>query len=226
MPVNDAVDQAAHGWSSTFPAFRATSARDIRTALSAFVRDASPEQVRAGDDSIPPLQREVGRVMDRSDSAQSFGTVLEYELPMEFRRTDVILLVDGAVMVLELKGKSDVTRADLDEVSAYARDLRAYHRECESRPVRPVLVLMRAKGRLGEVGGVEVVGPDVIASLAEAATSPAGADILAAKDFLAAACVSPVAEPGRSRPGVDGERRSASHQTGVGRDRADPRVSA
>ena len=84
---------------------------------------------------------------------------------MEHRRPDVILLMGGAVLVLELKGKSRIELADVDQASGYARDLRAYHRECEDRPVHPVLVLMRGSGRLGETAGVEVIGPDALDDL-------------------------------------------------------------
>ena len=56
---------------------------------------------------------------------------------MESRRPDVILLVGARVMVVELKGKQYPTQADVDQASAYARDLRNYHRECEGREVTP-----------------------------------------------------------------------------------------
>ena len=84
---------------------------------------------------------------------------------MEHRRPDVILLMGGAVLVLEIKGKGRMDLADVDQASGYARDLRAYHRECEDRPVHPVLVLMRGSGRMGEMAGVEVIGPDALDNL-------------------------------------------------------------
>ena len=183
---------AEYGWASTFPEFRATSPRTIREALAAFVPDASIEQIRAWDESIPPLQREVSEAISTRAAAADYGTVLEYELPLEFRRSDVILLVDGAVMVLELKGKSSILQADLDQASAYARDLRAYHRECETRPVKPVLVLMRNSGRLGQFNGVEVVGPDVIDELAADQGLGGPIDIVSSEAFLAADAYRPL----------------------------------
>ena len=89
-----------------------------------------------------------------------------YQLPMEQRRPDVILLIGGAVLVLELKGKHLPEIADVDQAAAYARDLRAYHRECAERPVQPALVLTRASGRLGDIAGVPVVGIDAVDGLA------------------------------------------------------------
>ncbi|HET7692461.1 MAG TPA: DNA/RNA helicase domain-containing protein [Gemmatimonadota bacterium] len=52
----------------------------------------------------------------------------------------MIILENGSVLVMELKGKAFPTRADVDQVSAYARDLRCYHAECAERSVVPVLV--------------------------------------------------------------------------------------
>ncbi len=79
--MDQPLDQAEHGWSSTFPTFRATPARAIREALNSFVSDASPEQIRAWDESIPPLQREFGEAIAERTEAARFNAVLEYELP-------------------------------------------------------------------------------------------------------------------------------------------------
>ncbi len=81
---------------------------------------------------------------------------------MEHRRPDVILLIGGAVLVLELKSKDRSNQADVDQASAYARDLRAYHRDCADYPVHPVLVLTKASGNLGPDTGVDVVGLDYV----------------------------------------------------------------
>jgi hypothetical protein len=138
------------GWESTFEEFQAATPKRIREALSAYIVDASPEQIRAWNDAIPPLQRQVEHTLLRDELASRYSAILEYELPMESRRPDVILLVGADVVVIELKGKRYPSQADLDQASAYARDLRNYHRECAGRlrggsieigqlhPVRPV----------------------------------------------------------------------------------------
>jgi hypothetical protein len=156
----------ASGWSSDFTEFRETPAPYIRQSLIDFLKIVSPEQLNAWDLSIPPLQNEVGEVLGRDPDAASYSAILEYQLPMEHRRPDVILLMGGGVLVLELKGKSRADLADVDQASGYARDLRAYHRECEQRPVYPVLVLMNAMGRKGVTAGVQVIGPDALDGLA------------------------------------------------------------
>ena len=134
----------------------------MRLSLEQFVRDAGLAQKRAWADSIPMLQREC-RELITSDgtTAHSYTAILEYELPLESRRIDVVVLENGIVVVLELKGKEQPTQADLDQVMAYARDLRAYHEECHERPVHAVLVPTRASsGPPRMINGVQVVSPE------------------------------------------------------------------
>ena len=138
--------RARHGWESDFPSFAKASSIDIRRSLKAFVSDASSEQERAWADSIPLLQDEVEEVLLKNELAKDYSTILEYELPLESRRADAILLVGGGLLVIELKGKLHPSQADIDQAAAYARDLQCYHRECDGRPVIPVLVPTRARG--------------------------------------------------------------------------------
>lgn len=165
------TDRARTGWDSSFSEFREAPPRQIREGLAAFIKDASPEQIRAWDDAIPPLQTEVDEVLVRDALAKEYSAILEYELPMEARRPDVILLVGAAVMVIELKGKVYPTQADLDQAAAYARDLRNYHRECAGREVIPVLVPARASGYQQLIGAVHVTGPDALDALVARITS-------------------------------------------------------
>jgi len=167
-----AADRARFGWQSDFPDFRSTPYPEIRDRLQSFVRDASPEQLRAWRDSIPPLQREVNEVLVRDVLARGYSAILEYELPLESRRPDVVLLVGDGVLVVELKGKLEPSQADIDQAAAYARDLRCYHRECWNRPVVAVLVPTRAKGYVRQVAGVHVAGPDALDGLVSQLTGP------------------------------------------------------
>jgi hypothetical protein len=157
--------QAPHGWASSFRAFREASPAYVRSRLVALVPDASPEQVAAWDESIPPLQVEVGQAIQRDSRAATYDAVLEYQLPLNHRRPDVLLLMDGTLLVVEAKGKARPTQADVDQVAAYARDLHAYHESCADVLVKPVLMLTRASGRLGRQGPVEIVGADAIDEL-------------------------------------------------------------
>jgi len=150
------------GWNSKFPRFRSTPPKFIRESLSAYVKDAGPKQVRAWDDSIPPLQNEVGEILETDKASPGYSTILEYTLPMESRRTDVIFLVKGSVVVLELKGKLRPSQADIDQAAAYVRDLRCYHQECACRPVLALCVPMKARGYLSRQHDVHILGPDAV----------------------------------------------------------------
>jgi len=175
----DECDDAARwpaGWSSEFPEFCEAKPIRIRGALEDFVRDYSPEQAAAWREEIPLLQREAGELLDRREKATGYGAILEYRLPYDERRPDVVVLAEGAVVVLELKGKESPSRADLDQVAAYARDLRAYHRECHERKVTAVVVPTRSVGIACEEDDVHIVAPDrldeVVGALADEAGGP------------------------------------------------------
>ncbi len=178
------ADRARSGWDSSFYEFKEAKPRVIRERLVAFITDASPEQIRAWDDAIPPLQDGVSETLIRDELARQYSAILEYELPMESRRPDVILLVGAGVMVVELKGKLYPTQADLDQAAAYARDLRNYHRECEGREVTPVLVPTRAHGYLQLVDGVHVTGPDALDQLVDRLTSAKREPVIDRSRFL------------------------------------------
>jgi len=99
------------------------------------------------------------------------SAILEYELPMESRRPDAILLVGGGLLVIELKGKLGPSQADIDQAAAYARDLQCYHRDCEDRPVVPVLIPTPAQGYVRREGAVHIVGLDALDGLVEQITN-------------------------------------------------------
>ncbi len=92
--------RARYGWKSDFPDFGSTPYPEIGQRLRSFVRDASPEQMRAWADSIPQVQGEVKEVILRDVLAKNYSAILEYELPLESRRPDVVLLVADGVLVI------------------------------------------------------------------------------------------------------------------------------
>ena len=182
----------ACGWESDLPTFERTKPRVIRTRLEGFVRDASPEQISAWDDSIPDLQREVGELLAQDRAAAEYTAILEYELPLESRRPDAIFLAGAGVVVVELKGKDSASRADVDQAAAYVRDLRSYHAACHGRRVLGVLIPTHARGRLGERSGIQICGPDALDSvLAEFGQLPGDAPVSRAA-FLASDAYAPL----------------------------------
>ena len=109
-------DEASYGGQSDLPTFYGTQPRVVRVRLEEFIRDAGTEQIRAWDASIPWLQRECRELVDAYDAARSYTAILEYELPRESRRPDVIILENGVVVVLELKGKDAPSQADINVI--------------------------------------------------------------------------------------------------------------
>jgi len=91
------------GWQSDLATFSGSEPRVVRLRLEQFVEDASPEQIRAWDQSIPWLQRECRALEVRDSASREYTAILEYELPRDFRRPDVIVLENGCVVVLEIK---------------------------------------------------------------------------------------------------------------------------
>jgi hypothetical protein len=180
-----------YGWRSSLPEFSNAGPRVVRLQLQQFVEDATPEQIQAWDQSIPWLQRECRALAIRDSAVHEYTAILEYELPRDSRRPDVIVLERGCVAVLELKGALHASRAALDQALGYARDLSAYHAACAGRRVTPVL-LVRGGG-LTPISrdGVWVVGPEGLNGLLER-LSVTGEPIVSAGDFLAPNAYAPL----------------------------------
>jgi hypothetical protein len=179
------------GWQSSLERFSRSEPRVVRLELQRFVADASPEQIRAWDQSIPWLQRECRELEVRDAAARGYTAILEYELPRDSRRPDVIVLERGCVAVLELKGALHPSQAALDQALGYARDLRAYHAACAGRAVTPALLVRGGGADAIERDGVYVVGPEGLDSLLDK-LSARSAPIISAEEFLAPDAYAPL----------------------------------
>ncbi|MDP6669723.1 MAG: hypothetical protein QF492_07455, partial [Candidatus Krumholzibacteria bacterium] len=87
------------GWQSDLPTFQCTSAGKIQGSLESFIRDFSPQQKSAWEEEIPLLQQEAKELLAQRDKATSYSAILEYLLPYDLRRPDVVVLAEGAVVV-------------------------------------------------------------------------------------------------------------------------------
>ncbi|MDB4703367.1 hypothetical protein OAF52_02090, partial [bacterium] len=145
------------GWQSDITTFLATDAGNIQKSLEAYISDSSDSQKVAWRDSVRILQCEFRTLLKSDSSSNNFNVILEYKLPYEGRRPDAVILAKDIVFVLEFKGKESSDLADLDQVSAYTRDLKAYHRECHEKEVIPILVPTRASHKPVNRYGVQVV---------------------------------------------------------------------
>jgi hypothetical protein len=176
--------QARHGWASGIPTFVGTPKATILAALIAFLPDASPEQVRAWEQSIALLQETLGAATRSLPSIAVGFIILEYELPMETRRPDVVLLLPGCTVAVEFKGRSAPRDADIDQAHAYGRDLRGYHAACADQAVHAVLGLVGAPGAVGERRGVHIVGARGLPGLIVSFAGTQGGMVTTLADFL------------------------------------------
>lgn len=131
-----ALDSNVCGWAGTFPVLRGASLTEVVSSLVAFVRDSTPEQMRAWNSSLPLVQIEAGKVLDVQPLAKEYAAVFEYNLPFTRKRADVILLVSGAVLVVELKGDGRTGQDYLEQVADYARGLYTNHTLCGPEGIR------------------------------------------------------------------------------------------
>lgn len=189
--MDDAPLYDRFGWQSSLETFARSEPRVVRLRLQQFVADASPEQIRAWDQSIPWLQRECRELEVRDAGAREYTAILEYELPRDSRRPDVIVLERGCVAVLELKGALHASQAAIDQAMGYARDLRAYHAACAGRSVTPALLVRGGGTKPVERDGVYVLGPEGLDALLDD-LSAAGAPVISAEEFLALDAYAPL----------------------------------
>lgn len=137
------------GWASLFSVFEAASIDEVVNSLSAFVADATPEQFRAWKASVPSLKTECAKVLKEQSKAVYYGAILEYRMPDGPHRVDAVLLVSGAVLVLELKGDGNWQPEYIEQAADYARRLYWYHSLCGEANVRVHTILV-SYGRTGD----------------------------------------------------------------------------
>lgn len=186
------MTEAKRGWDSDFVQFEATPRSTILERLRLVYPESSREERRSWGDTVPTLQQEIREVVRIDTHYARCTAVLEYELPMESRRADAVLLLREGVVVIELKGKSFPTDADIDQAHAYARDLRCYHRDCHDRPVHAVLVPTRMRGRVQTERNVHVCGPDALDALVGSLDTSSTGPSLDAQRFLDADAYRPL----------------------------------
>lgn len=163
--MGDGKQARRAGWESDLGKLVVAQPEAVVAALREFILDASGEQVEAWNRSVKILQTDGQNVIARDSSTAGHGTILEYLMPREGgRRPDVILLQDAAVLVIEFKNKARVHVGDIDQVAAYARDLREYHSACRDLPVIPILLYL-GKGPRLETAGVIITTPGDLAAL-------------------------------------------------------------
>lgn len=125
------------------------------TFLEEHLVELSDSQVHAWADSF--------RVMQNIDLNPNFSIIFEYVLPYESgRRPDIILLSNEYVVILEFKMKNEIKNEDIDQVKAYARDIKEYHYESRDKKVIPLLVLTRTGSLNEKIDNITCVSGDML----------------------------------------------------------------
>ncbi|MEO0035992.1 MAG: hypothetical protein RLZZ501_2015, partial [Pseudomonadota bacterium] len=71
--------------------------------------------------------------------------LLEFVIPRMGKRADVVLLIDGAIFVIEFKvGAGHFAQSAIEQVHDYALDLKNFHKGSHNLPIVPVLVATEA----------------------------------------------------------------------------------
>ena len=109
-----------------------TAHTSLHASLQSLQNDAWHEEITLLKDILTPY---IGR-----------GHIyFEYTIPRMGRRIDVVLLLDGVVLLLEFKAFNEqYTKADIAQVWDYALDLKNFHEQSHNRPIVPILVATEA----------------------------------------------------------------------------------
>lgn len=99
---------------------------------------------------MPQLQTQCGKISAAVPDAVYYGAILEYQMPEGPHRVDAILLVSGAVLVLELKGDG-WHPAYVEQAADYARRLYWFHACCGQDGVRVHTILVSYGRKIDEV---------------------------------------------------------------------------
>jgi hypothetical protein len=155
-----AVVEQTCGWYGTVAEFLALDQSGLLSALCARhmkVMNMQPDggQMAAWRGEFEILQSALAGIVESASRAARWVVVFEYELPRERgRRPDVVILTGSQVLVLEFKETERLLRAYVDQVDAYARDLRHYHAATHDKLVDSVLVLTRGSDERRKIGEV------------------------------------------------------------------------
>ena len=180
-------------WAGSFREFVDEPAASIFESLRRFVHTSGALQDDAWGEQISSLKLELNKLVAADNRASAYSNILEYVVPLELRRADVVLLVANGVIVVEYKSKRSPSAADIDQVAAYARDLRSYHHECTGMAVHAVVVPTRTEATASyERHGVVVCPPTELDALVRKLTEGGRTGSLPLDRFFAAEAYRPI----------------------------------
>jgi hypothetical protein len=156
------------GWSGSIQTFLSLPRQDWLTALQEHHQHcmncpADESQKAAWEHLFEILQKELKQLVQSKPELGNYTIIFEYEFPREQGRRPDVIILGASVFILEFRDYAKIIRAQVDQVGAYARDLKHYHAESHQHEVVPVLVLARAKDLIKRDKDVIILSPDNIA---------------------------------------------------------------
>src|SRR5437764_7042166 len=97
------------------------------------------DQTLTWERDLHSLRKSLGRCVVASDSARSWGILLEFSIPRKELRIDVVLLVRDAVVILEAKTGETASQAKR-QIEEYALLLHYFHKGSNERRIVPIIV--------------------------------------------------------------------------------------
>ena len=98
-----------------------------------------PTQLTAWRAEVSLLQRCV-----RESGGESWAIALEFDLLRLEKRIDAVVVMPGAIIVLEFKvGATGIDNTDRAQASDYAQDLFDFHADSRRHPIQPIVVATR-----------------------------------------------------------------------------------
>lgn len=167
---SDRSSRLTYGWIGSIAQFLEASISDWLKLLSInyqtlYQQRPTATQKQAWQDCGEILQQQLRQLVQGRAQCQTWTLIFEYELPREGgRRPDLVLLAAGQILVFEFKQKTNPSQADLDQVSAYARDLAEYHSASHHRVIRPIVVPTRRTQASEERSEVQILNPNDLAA--------------------------------------------------------------
>lgn len=97
------------------------------------------DQTLTWERDVRSLRESLEQCVIRSDSARSWGVLLEFSIPRKELRIDVVLLIRDVIVVLEAKTRQAALQARR-QIEEYALLLHYFHKESTEHRIVPVIV--------------------------------------------------------------------------------------
>ena len=101
------------------------------------------DQTLTWDRDLRSLRTALASCVVASDTAGSWGLILEFSIPRKERRIDIVLLVRDTVVILEAKTGQAASQAK-QQIEEYSLLLHYFHKGSNERRILPILVSAEA----------------------------------------------------------------------------------